>query len=113
MSKVSHADHTEATGYHQMPDLICPICHSGLNGGEDTLVCSGATCHTEFPVVDGIPVLINESRSLFLISDFVGRNLTFFKAPDGRLAALGMKVLHHLPGITRSIGTRERYVQMA
>lgn len=116
MSKVSHAghsDHTRADDHPLVSDLVCPLCHGELNGGGDTLVCRDAACRAEFPVVDGIPVLINEARSLFSISDFVGRNHTFFTVPESRLAALGMKVLDYLPGITRSIGTRERYARMA
>ena len=95
------------------PDLICPICRGVLDAVGGTLVCRNAACRTEFPLVDGIPVLINEANSLFTIAGFVGREGTFFSKPDGRLATLGMKVLDRLPDITRSIGTRERYAKLA
>ncbi len=106
--------HHEADGgSYPASSLICPVCHGDLEEGGDRLVCSRAGCRTEFPVVDGIPVLINEARSLFSIADFVKRDDTFFKAPDGRAFALAMKVLGRLPSITRSVGTRERYAAMA
>ena len=96
-----------------IPETVCPICHSGLDSSGYKLICQNDDCHAEFPVVDGVPVLINESRSLFSISDFVKHDDTFFKAPDSKLFAIGMKILEHLPSINGSIGTRERYTKMA
>jgi len=117
-NQASNLDH-ESSGYQTedslslIPDLICPICHSGIGSSGDMLLCQNSACHAEFPVVDGIPVLINEARSLFSISDFVKRDETFFKSPDNKMFAFGVKVLRLLPNIGDSIGTRERYARMA
>ena len=113
MTQTEIAEHARAVSPHPTPDLICPICRNDLDSVGDAMVCRGADCRAEFPMVDGIPVLINEANSVFSISGFVSRDNTFFTVPDGRLAALGMKVLDRLPDITRSIGTRERYDRMA
>jgi len=83
-SKVSSTDHKEAghkeaEGCDWTSEMVCPLCHSGLTGSGDTLFCDNPACRTEFPVVDGVPVLINESRSLFSISDFVTHGDTFFR----------------------------------
>ena len=105
--------HGDDDGFYPASSLICPVCHGDLEEGDGRLVCLRADCRTEFPVVDGIPVLINESRSLFSIADFVKHDDTFFKSPESRVFALAMKVLSRLPSITRSVGTRERYAAMA
>jgi len=106
-----------------LPSLICPICHSELTRSGDgssgdgssggTLTCRNPACRTRFPIVDGIPVLINEDNSLFSIADFVKHDDTFYKSPDSKLAALGQKMLGLLPGISRNLGTHERYARMA
>jgi uncharacterized protein YbaR (Trm112 family)/SAM-dependent methyltransferase len=109
---------SSADGFSLLPSLICPVCHSELtqggdNGSEDRLTCRNPACQTQFPIVDGIPVLINEDNSLFSIADFVKHDDTFYKSPDSKIAALGQKMLGLLPGINRNLGTRERYARMA
>lgn len=51
-----------------MADLICPIDHGSLEKHGDDLRCT--RCGHEFPVVHGIPVLINEANSVFRIADY-------------------------------------------
>ncbi len=58
--------------------LCCPICHSKLLGESETLLCANSQCEAKFPIVDSIPVLINESSSIFSISDFIERQNTTF-----------------------------------
>jgi uncharacterized protein len=41
--------------------LVCPVCHGGLALDQGVVACSG--CERRYPVVDGLPVLI-ESRAL-------------------------------------------------
>ena len=53
-----------------IPDLRCPLCHSKLHFPESSAQCAGLECKSTFPIVDGIPVLINEQKSVFLISQF-------------------------------------------
>ena len=58
--------------------LRCPCCRGQLLADGEALRCLEAECATRFPVVDGIPVLINEQRSVFAISDFLERRATTF-----------------------------------
>jgi hypothetical protein len=41
-----------------LDQLACPACHGGLRIEEKDLVC--VLCGRNFPIVDGIPVLIAE-----------------------------------------------------
>lgn len=52
--------------------LRCPACAAALTALPDRLVCANPAAHT-FPVVDGVPVLIDEGRSLFSLADYTGR----------------------------------------
>lgn len=67
------------------PLLRCPVCRGHLQYGDSLLRCSA--CSGEFPVVDGIPVLINDNRSVFSRADFVRREETFFRT-DSRVRKL-------------------------
>lgn len=111
--KISETEDKKASRFDWMSALVCPVCHGTLHRSGDTLVCNSPTCRTEFPIMDGLPVLINESNSLFSISDFVKHGETFFKSPSSTLFALGAKVFRLLPGIGDTIGSRERYARMA
>jgi uncharacterized protein len=39
-----------------LADLACPACHGEMRLGDSHLICAG--CGREYPIVDGIPVLI-------------------------------------------------------
>lgn len=76
----------------------CPVCGSELVREAANLRCVAASCALEFPVVDGIPVLINEQRSLFKISEFANHQATYFP-PVNRLRAV---VSRWLPDVSRN-----------
>jgi uncharacterized protein YbaR (Trm112 family) len=43
--------------------LVCPVCHGSLALAADVVACT--VCHRQYPIVDGLPVLI-ASRALTL-----------------------------------------------
>jgi uncharacterized protein YbaR (Trm112 family) len=51
--------------------LICPSCKSKLSYLTDKYKCVDNECELIFPVVNGIPILINEDNSAFRIDDFI------------------------------------------
>jgi SAM-dependent methyltransferase len=67
--------------------LICPVCHASLTEVEDSLACSSLQCGWIFPTVGGVPVLINQERSVFDVATFVEQTPTFFK-PIGKVRQL-------------------------
>jgi SAM-dependent methyltransferase len=79
--------------------LACPVCKSALVLAAGTLACSDDACQSRFPIVDGMPILINESSSLFSIQDFLGYPLALSQPPPsikrdlrGRLPKLGQNL---------------------
>ena len=62
-----------------------------------------------FPVVDGVPILINEARSLFSISDFLQRRSTFFRPAS---LARG-RISERLPRLGRNVHSRRNYQHLA
>ena len=49
---------------------ICPIDHGALVVTEKGLRCT--ECNTVFPVIRGVPVLLNETNSVFRLADYAG-----------------------------------------
>lgn len=49
----------------------CPLCKSALEYGEQEVQCTADACQQRFPITACGPVLVDESRSLFRIQDFV------------------------------------------
>lgn len=83
---------------HLRSKLCCPRCKVPLVDSGDSFVCSELTCKTRYPLVNGIPILINESNSLFDIAGFEGKKDTFWKT-----SALRDAVLPYLPDITKNV----------
>jgi SAM-dependent methyltransferase len=82
--------------------LCCPVCRSPLAEEGGRLACRGAGCGQAFPAVDGIPVLINESNSLFSVGDFTKRAYTTLPRVSGLRAFLGRL----LPTLQRNVNTK-------
>jgi SAM-dependent methyltransferase len=93
--------------------LRCPICRAKLELVDDHFVCTRSECGGRFPVVNGVPILINENASVFSTDDFVlGRDTTFLLQPS-RSEKLLRGLLDSLPDINNPIGTDRHYAQFA
>jgi uncharacterized protein YbaR (Trm112 family) len=57
-------DHTDS-----LLRFVCPIDRNPLRYEKAALICQH--CQTAFPVVNGTPVLINDSNSVFRVSDYI------------------------------------------
>ena len=47
--------------------LRCPACQKSLERRDESLICVG--CSAAYPVVQGVPIVIDESKSVFRIAD--------------------------------------------
>lgn len=67
--------------------LRCPACGSPLKRVDDSLACMAKACARRYPIISGIPVLIDDTRSLFSIADYVDGRDTFWAThkPTSRL----------------------------
>ena len=83
--------------------LACPRCKGKLNY-TNALLCE--TCGLEYPVVDGIPVLIDDKKSLFTVSDFVENRDTTYGRPASGWKKLGLRFI---PSISLNIGSKENF----
>lgn len=106
--------------------LRCPKCHASLCRHDNKLRCSGTECHSSFPIVDGIPVIIDESASIFSFDDFIMNRPTTLQRPrpgiikgtlerilgSGRYVRLKKRVRKALPTIDLNINTERNFSRL-
>jgi SAM-dependent methyltransferase len=85
--------------------LRCPVCMSNLESTHSQFQCTNFDCQSCFPVIDGIPILINESASIFSISDFLNNQNNTLK-PKSHLERL---VVNLIPGIITNLKAKTNY----
>lgn len=107
--------------------LRCPLCHAGLERIGEVLNCVSAGCGSSFPIIDGIPILINDHASVFSAEDFVlhrattlggGRSSALKRLLVQTLGVRGFGTLktvvrRMLPSIDKNIGTEKNYARFS
>jgi SAM-dependent methyltransferase len=87
--------------------LACPACGGSMTAhGDATLACTA--CNANYPVVEGVPVLINESRSLFRHSDFTGNHATFFRGEG----SMRETIFALLPSLSKNFWAKAEYEKL-
>lgn len=101
--------------------LRCPICKSELELTSDgQFICVNRNCLKVFPIVDGVPILINEDNSVFRIQDFVRKRDTYFalnanqeQSSSNLIRRIKNRVNRFLPGIEKNIKATKNYTKLA
>jgi len=87
-------------------ELRCPICCGHLLEAERFLACQNKSCQKKFPIVNGIPILINEEKSVFYIQDFINQKETTFDLNKSKLHAFARRIV---PSISNNIKAKANY----
>jgi len=87
--------------------LRCPICKSNFEL-DGSFHCLNAQCRTSFPIVDGIPILINEASSLFRIQDYINHRNTTWGLPSSKAERIAAKLV---PDISQNIKAQGNYAK--
>src|SRR5207244_1821969 len=77
------------------------------------LICTTPECGARFPIVDGVPVILNAQASVFSTDDFVRGRDTTFRLRPGIHERLWGGVLALLPSLGNSIGSKHNYGRFA
>lgn len=95
-------------------DLVCcPICGNELVLETNYYLCADKDCESRFPLVDKIPILINESKSIFEIKSFVNRKETTFISDKGKTAGLKKIINKLIPSINANFISQELLIQFS
>lgn len=86
----------------------CPKCGTDLKIAEDFIYCENTTCAAKYPLANGLPVLIDDAKSLFKTKDFLAGKETFFnQEKKGKAASFFEK---NLPKLSLNISARENFL---
>src|ERR1700709_774605 len=90
--------------------LVCPICNSPLNYFQETnqFKCQHLGGGHEFPIINGIPCLINEQNSVFTIVGFLAHRDTFFVIEEAK-PGFKSTVRKMIPSNSINTISREKY----
>lgn len=88
-----------------LPDLRCPRCRGLLRLESPTSFACVGSCGMHYPVLDGVPILINEDNSLCRVSDFLSGRTTFFR----RRSRLARLVDRLIPSPVLNVGSAENF----
>ncbi|NMG08963.1 methyltransferase domain-containing protein [Brasilonema sp. UFV-L1] len=91
--------------------LCCPVCQSQLELVNSHLECKNSQCKASFPIISKIPILINDSSSVFSISDYLDNKISTLK-PKSKLERL---LINLVPGINLNLKSKtnfQKFVQL-
>lgn len=90
-----------------MDSLRCPVCAvGGLKASDDSYGCTHPGCGEHFPVVEGVPILLDERSSVFRVEDYVsGRPTTL---PERRESVL-KSLARALPTLSKNLAAHDNY----
>ncbi len=93
-----------------LKSLRCPICRTNLELSGEKIQCTNIKCGVVYPIINGIPILINESSSVFSIDDFIHFKDTFFKLKESKLKKAIKQII---PDIGKNITSEKNYYKLA
>lgn len=73
------------------------------------LVCRGEHCRKDYPVVDGVALLIDEEKSVFSIENILDQHEVFVRHKSGLKTIMGRFV----PEISKNVKARKNYTKFA
>lgn len=91
--------------------LCCPICHSKIFKSNNSYVCRSSECNAKFPVVNEVPILIDENNSIFSINEIISSVIS----SNGNNEALTAKTIikKYIPSISINAVAKNNYRKMA
>lgn len=88
--------------------LACPVCQASLEQVDESLLrCTCDRCLHSYPVLNGIPILINESNSIFRIRDFIQQSNSSFRIDDK--VSFRNRLIRNLPKANANLKAHDNY----
>ena len=86
----------------------CPACSGRLDSAESHLTCRSPQCGIQYPVINRIPILLDERKSVFSLADFVEERPTFF--PKRR--KIVQVVRSFTPSVSLNLKAKKNYTHL-
>lgn len=91
-------------------NLCCPACKSSLIQKIDGFSCKNSSCNMEYPLINGIPIMINDQNSIFQITDFKKQTPTTFRSVNNNWkSSLKRFIDKALPSISNNLSSIKNF----
>jgi uncharacterized protein YbaR (Trm112 family)/SAM-dependent methyltransferase len=89
--------------------LCCPNCGATLKLDGERFTCEAPKCAANFPIIDGIPIMISDKSSIFSIDDFTSHHSTTFNLGKNKLKEALVRIM---PDISSNIKAKRNYAKL-
>lgn len=90
--------------------IVCSRCKNTMRETDEGFLCVTHGCSKYgfvFPVIDGIPILIDDEQSIFSVNDFRKRKETTFKTGS----AIMSRITRGLPSLSLNVAANSNYAK--
>lgn len=88
--------------------IACPKCYSSLELHVETCSCTNEECHAQFPLKEGVPILVRGDNSVFDTESFMRKQETFFRSvPKWR-----EWISSHIPDVSLNVNAERNAHQL-
>jgi SAM-dependent methyltransferase len=88
--------------------LICPICSGKVIIDRQEISCLDDGCGVRFPIIDKVPILINEEDSVFSIKDYFNNSVSL-ASTKLKIKEMAKHFLKYLPTLSNNISSDKNF----
>ena len=107
------------SGSVSLPDgvrdvLRCPRCGAPLVDATAGLHCSSTSCGAKYPIISGVPILVDETTSVLSLADYGGGSRVLAEPPPRSLFRRWAGAAYRLlPDVDRNVASAANYSRFA
>lgn len=89
--------------------LICPVCQHKASPYNTFVKCTNIACEKEFPLINHIPIMINEENSIFSIENFQQGDQKKSNKTKNRISKL-KNFVKFVPSISNNLSSKKNFL---
>lgn len=86
--------------------IICPVCRSKIYFSSLVVKCTNTTCGIEFPIINDIPILINENDSIFAFENFK----SILNNDESKFSKLKKRLSLYFPSLSNNLSSKKNFI---
>lgn len=90
--------------------FICPVCNHKISFNSSIFRCSNNECGMSFPVMNNIPILINENDSIFNIKDYTNTAENIGTPRKKNAKEIIKQQFRFLPSLSNNLSAKKNFI---
>ena len=88
--------------------LTCPVCQNKLIFSQKDVKCTNTDCSIEFPIINDIPILINENDSIFAFENFTNNKDNSHNS-ESLFLKLKKRLQPYFPSLSNNLSSQKNF----